>query len=170
VSDTPFGFGLPPEEPDDGDEGKKKDPQGGGGQGPANPFGFGGLPGAGGFGGPGGDNPLAAVFGSLNPTDLGAAFQQLGQMLSYEGGPVNWDMAKQIARQTVSQGTADGVKDTSVGPAERTSVQEAVRLADLWLDDVTSLPSGSGSTRSPSASAPPWATCCPRRCRPWPAR
>lgn len=40
MSDTPFGFGLPPEEPDNGDEGKKKDQQSGGGQGP---FGF-GLP------------------------------------------------------------------------------------------------------------------------------
>lgn len=145
MSDTPFGFGLPPEEPEDGDEGKKKDSQSGGGQGPANPFGFGGLPGAGGFGAPGADNPLAAMFGSLNPNDLGAAFQQLGQMLSYEGGPVNWDMAKQIARQTVAQGTADGVKDASVGPSERTAVQEAVRLADLWLDDATSLPSGAGT-------------------------
>ncbi|GAA3563206.1 MULTISPECIES: zinc-dependent metalloprotease [Streptomyces] len=145
MSDTPFGFGLPPEEPDDGDEGKKKDQQSGGGQGPANPFGFGGLPGAGGFGSPGADNPFAAMFGSLNPTDLGAAFQQLGQMLSYEGGPVNWDMAKQIARQTVAQGTADGTKDASVGASERTSVQEAVRLADLWLDDATSLPSGANT-------------------------
>ncbi|MCZ4611851.1 zinc-dependent metalloprotease [Streptomyces sp. Lzd4kr] len=145
MSDTPFGFGLPPEEPEDGDEGKKKDQQSGGGQGPANPFGFGGLPGAGGFGSPGADNPFAAMFGSLNPTDLGAAFQQLGQMLSYEGGPVNWDMAKQIARQTVSQGTADGTKDASVGSSERTAVQEAVRLADLWLDDATSLPSGANT-------------------------
>jgi putative hydrolase len=146
VSDTPFGFGLPPEEPDDGDEGKKKDQQSGGGQGPANPFGFGSLPGAGGgLGGPGADNPFAAMFGSLNPTDLGAAFQQLGQMLSYEGGPVNWDMAKQIARQTVAQGAPDGTKDASIGPAERSAVQEAVRLADLWLDDVTALPSGAGS-------------------------
>ncbi|MGV9393160.1 zinc-dependent metalloprotease [Streptomyces olivaceus] len=144
MSDTPFGFGLPPEEPDDGDEGKKKDQQSGGGQGPANPFGF-GTPGAGGFGGPGADNPFAAMFGSMNPNDLGAAFQQLGQMLSYEGGPVNWDMAKQIARQTVSQGTPDGRKDSSVGPAERNAVQEAVRLADLWLDDATALPSGAGT-------------------------
>ncbi|MEU9588619.1 zinc-dependent metalloprotease [Streptomyces sp. NPDC048193] len=144
MSDTPFGFGLPPEEPDDGDEGKKKDQQSGGGQGPANPFGF-GLPGAGGLGGPGADNPFAAMFGSMNPTDLGAAFQQLGQMLSYEGGPVNWDMAKQIARQTVAQGTPDGTKDASVGPTERSAVQEAVRLADLWLDDATALPSGAGS-------------------------
>ncbi|GGQ26825.1 zinc-dependent metalloprotease [Streptomyces mutabilis] len=148
MSDTPFGFGLPPEEPDDGDEGKKKDQQSGGGQGPASPFGF-GMPGAGGLGGPGGpgaDNPFAAMFGSMNPNDLGAAFQQLGQMLSYEGGPVNWDMAKQIARQTVAQGTPDGTKDASVGPAERNAVQEAVRLADLWLDDATALPSGAGTS------------------------
>ncbi|MFB6864710.1 zinc-dependent metalloprotease [Streptomyces virginiae] len=141
MSDTPFGFGLPPEEPDNGDEGKKKGDQGGQG-GPANPFGFPGmgLPGAGGPGGA--DNPFAAMFGSMNPNDLGAAFQQLGQMLSYEGGPVNWDMAKNIARQTVAQGTADGVKDTSVGIAEKSAVEEAVRLADHWLDGVTSLPSG----------------------------
>ncbi|OKH96396.1 zinc-dependent metalloprotease [Streptomyces uncialis] len=144
MSDTPFGFGLPPEEPENGDEGKKKD-QSGGGQGPATPFGF-GLPGFGGPPGPGGgDNPFAAMFGSMNPNDLGAAFQQLGQMLSYEGGPVNWDMAKQIARQAVSQGTSDGTKDASVGPADRAWVEETIRLADLWLDGVTSLPSGSGS-------------------------
>ncbi|MFG3504240.1 zinc-dependent metalloprotease [Streptomyces sp. NPDC047821] len=138
MSDTPFGFGLPPEEPDDGDEGKKKGPAEGGKGAGGNPFAFGGMPG-------GGDNPFAAMFGSLNPADLGAAFQQLGQMLSYEGGPVNWDMAKQIARQTVSQGTSDGTKDASVGPAERAAVEEAVRLADLWLDGVTSLPSGAST-------------------------
>lgn len=150
MSDTPFGFGLPPEEPEDGDDGKKKGSEGGGqgGQGPANPFGgFGGLPGgSGGQGGPGGENPFAAMFGSLNPNDLGAAFQQLGQMLSYEGGPVNWDMAKDIARQTVSAGTADGTKDSSVSPGERSAVEEAVRLADLWLDGVTSMPSGAATS------------------------
>ncbi|MEU7166439.1 zinc-dependent metalloprotease [Streptomyces morookaense] len=138
MSDTPFGFGLPPEEPEDGDNGKKKGGGQGGGQGPANPFGFGGPAG-------GGDNPFAAMFGSMNPNDLGAAFQQLGQMLSYEGGPVNWDMAKDIARRTVAQGTADGSKDASVSAGERAGVEEAVRLADLWLDGVTSLPSGSGT-------------------------
>jgi putative hydrolase len=141
VSDTPFGFGVPPEEPEDGDEGKQRKGGSGGGQ-PANPFGFGGgNP----FGGGGGDNPFAAMFGSLGPNDLGAAFQQLGQMLSYDGGPVNWDMAKDIARQTVAQGTPDGVKDASVGRADRAWIEEAVRLADLWLDGVTSLPSGSGA-------------------------
>ncbi|MGV4929190.1 zinc-dependent metalloprotease [Streptomyces sp. BHT-5-2] len=144
MSDTPFGFGLPPEEPEDGDNGKQKGGQGGS-QGPANPFGFGGGSGA-------ADNPFAALFGGMggpggqmNPGDLGAAFQRLGQMLSYEGGPVNWEMAKDIARQTVAQGAEDGSKDASVSTGERTAVQEAVRLADLWLDGVTSLPSGAGS-------------------------
>ncbi|MFP8940519.1 zinc-dependent metalloprotease [Streptomyces fenghuangensis] len=146
MSDIPFGFGMPPEEPEEGDDGRKKGDKGGQGDrgGPQNPFGFGGAGGA--------DNPLAAMFGSLgggpggfDPNDLGAAFQRLGQMLSYEGGPVNWDMAKDIARQTVAAGTPDGTKDSSVGPREREAVEEAVRLADLWLDGVTSLPSGSGS-------------------------
>ncbi|MEU2608065.1 zinc-dependent metalloprotease [Streptomyces albus] len=141
MSDTPFGFGVPPEEPEDGDEGKDKKQPGGG---RPNPFGFGG--------GAGADNPLAAMFGSLgggqgqlDPGDLGAAFQKLGQMLSYEGGPVNWEMAKDIARQTVAAGAQDGSKDASVGPHERAAVEEAVRLADLWLDGVTSLPSGAGT-------------------------
>ncbi|MBB1258677.1 zinc-dependent metalloprotease [Streptomyces alkaliterrae] len=146
MSDIPFGFGLPPEEPEDGEGGKdKRRKDSGEGDGPgqgSDPFGFG-------FGG-GADNPLAAMFGSLGggaggPADLGAAFQRLGQMLSYEGGPVNWDMAKEIARQTVAQGAADGSKDASVSAAERSAVEEAVRLADLWLDGVTSLPSGAGS-------------------------
>ncbi|MBA0051482.1 zinc-dependent metalloprotease [Streptomyces sp. AJS327] len=146
MSDIPFGFGVPPEEPEDGDENKKKPGEGG----TPGPFGFG--PGqAGGAG-----NPLAAMFGSLgagqggfDPNDLGAAFQRLGQMLSYEGGPVNWDMAKDIARQTVAAGGAPGTTptgaDTSVSQQDRSAVEEAVRLADLWLDGVTSLPSGSSS-------------------------
>ncbi|MCK1797354.1 zinc-dependent metalloprotease [Streptomyces sp. XM4193] len=144
MSDTPFGFNLPPEEPEDGDDGrdKRRGESGSSGQGGGDPFGFGT--------GSGAENPLAAMFGSLaggpgNPGDLGAAFQRLGQMLSYEGGPVNWDMAKDIARQTVAQGAEDGSKDASVGPSEKASVEEAVRLADLWLDGVTSLPSGATS-------------------------
>jgi putative hydrolase len=129
VSNMPFGFGLPEEPEGEGESGKKK---GGGGQGPA-------------------DNPLAAMFGALgpggamNPQDLGAAFQQLGQMLSYDGGPVNWDLARNVARQTVAQGGPGGSRDASVGSQERAQVEEALRLADLWLDSVTSLPSGAGT-------------------------
>ncbi|MFD7949008.1 zinc-dependent metalloprotease, partial [Streptomyces sp. NPDC059744] len=61
-----------------------------------------------------------------------------------------------------AQGTPDGTKDASVGPSERAAVDEALRLADLWLDGVTSLPSGSVSTVAWSraewveASLPAW--------------
>jgi putative hydrolase len=156
VSDFPFGFGIPPEEPEDGKEGGKPGGEGSGSGsasgsdsgsgGPANPFnfGFGNLPGMpGGAGGSG--NPLEGLFGAMNPGDLGAAFQQLGQMLSFDGGPVNWGLAKDIARQAVMQPAEDGSKDRSVGESERTAVAEAVRLADLWLDSATSLQSGANS-------------------------
>lgn len=147
MSDTPFGFGLPQEPDDDGEGDDKGARKGDGDLSGRDPFGFGDA-----AGDP--QNPFAAIFGSLGggaggamgPQDLGAAFQQLGQMLSYEGGPVNWDMAKDIARQTVAQGggSEGESKDVSVGDAERKAVEESVRLADLWLDGVTSLPSGSG--------------------------
>jgi putative hydrolase len=57
--------------------------------------------------------------------------------MSYQGGPVNWDLAKNTARQTI---VAKG--DPSVLNNQRTAVVDAVRLADLWLEDATSLPSG----------------------------
>ncbi|MBC3842622.1 zinc-dependent metalloprotease [Streptacidiphilus sp. 4-A2] len=98
------------------------------------------MPGGGGSG-----NPLEGLFGSMNPGDIGAAFQQLGQMLSFDGGPVNWELAKNLARQAVVQGAEDGSKDRSVGESERAAVAEAIRLAELWLDSATSLPVGAHS-------------------------
>jgi putative hydrolase len=152
VSDLPFGFSVPPEEPEDGkgkdDQANDKDKDQGAEE-PQQPFGFGPgnpLGALFGMGGQGGDNPFGAMLGNLNPNDLGAAFQQLGQMLSFEGGPVNWDLAKDIARQTVVAEQPEGrSKDRSVSEAEKTAVAEAVRLADLWLDSTTDFPSASGS-------------------------
>jgi len=109
MSDVPFGFGLP----SGGDD--PQDPR----QRPNNP-----------------DNPFAALFGG-DPAAIGAAFQQLGQLLSYSGGPVNWDLARDVARQTVS-----ATQDRSVADAQRRAVEEAVRLAELWLDPVTAMPPG----------------------------
>jgi len=59
------------------------------------------------------------------------------------GGPLNWDLAKNIARHSVvEQG------DPSIVDAERRQVEEALRLADLWLDEGTTLPAG---IRTPQA-------------------
>jgi putative hydrolase len=105
----PFGFGPPGRPGDD-------NPQPGD-QGPAGPLGP--------FGGAGGTN------------DLAAAFRQFADMLSYSGGPVNWELAKNLARHAIA---AKG--DPSVLANERAAVTDAIRLADLWLDDVTEFPSG----------------------------
>jgi putative hydrolase len=127
MSDEPFGFRpSDPDEPDQGAEGAGGVP-GIPGMPPGFPFGM---------TGPGG-----------GPVDIGQALQQLGQLLSWQGGPVNWDLARQAARQTVASGG-----DPSVGSAERDAVAESVRLADLWLDGATSFPSVTRTVRAWSRS------------------
>jgi putative hydrolase len=116
VSDLPFGFTSGP---GDDDEDAGRDPVPGGPVDPANPF--------------------AALFGG-SAADMGSAFARLGQLLSYEGGPVNWDLARDVARQTSLQGG-----DPTPSAVQRREVEEAVRLAELWLDPVTSLPAGGGT-------------------------
>src|SRR4051794_25070421 len=118
MSDVPFGFGPPDRDPE------RKEP-GGGQPSPADPFGFGALFGAGGAGG--------------SPEDLLGKmplFAELQKLLTWTGGPVNWDLARQGA---ISQ-LAAGHQPTS--QAERTAAAEALHLADLWLDQATDLPTG----------------------------
>ncbi|MEV0587329.1 zinc-dependent metalloprotease [Nonomuraea sp. NPDC050310] len=74
-----------------------------------------------------------------NPEQMAQAMRQFADMLSAPAGsgPVNWDMAKNIARHAV---VAEG--DPSVAEGERRQIVEALRLADLWLNEATALPSG----------------------------
>ena len=74
--------------------------------------------------------------GEQGPADLAAAFTQLGRLLSWQGGPVNWDLARDVARQVSAQSP-----DPSVGTADREPLLEAWRLAELWLDDACAFPS-----------------------------
>jgi putative hydrolase len=144
----PFGFGPPGRPGDD-------DPQSGGGQGPGGqgpggqgPFGF-GLPGS--PGDPGG----------ANPNQFADALRQFADLLSYSGGPVNWELAKNLARHAIA---AKG--DPSVLANERAAVTDALRLADLWLDDVTTFPSGIRKIEAWSkaewleATFPVWSALC----------
>ena len=77
------------------------------------------------------------------PLDIGAALQQLGQLLSWQGGPVNWDLARQAARAT-----AAAQSDPSVTSSQRDAVVDAIRLADLWLDQATDFPTATSSVRA----------------------
>jgi len=117
MSDLPFGFGS--RDPGEGDD------RSGAGGGPGNPFGALG----GGMGMPGG----------FDVTQLGQMLTQLGQMLSQAsaggGGPVNYDLAKQVALQSLTT--------TGLPSAEQASaIADAARLAEMWLDAATALPAG----------------------------
>jgi putative hydrolase len=84
------------------------------------------------------DNPLGALGGLgglAGGADLGAMLRQLGDLMSGETGPVNWQVARQSAMQVIGA-------DAGTTGADTATVTEAVRLADLWLDPATSLPSG----------------------------
>jgi putative hydrolase len=122
MSDVPFGFGLPDRDPERREPG---DAAGQGGNPAGDPFGLGAL-----FGGIAGGGSPEDILGKM------PLFAELQKLMSWSGGPVNWDLARQGA---ISQ-LAAGHQPTS--EAERTGVAEALRLADLWLDQVTDLPSG----------------------------
>ena len=140
MTDPPFGFGLPGDR--DRDPDKPGDP--------------GGRGGSGGSGGPGG--PLGA-FG--DPQQFAEALRQFADLMSWQGGPVNWDLAKNVARQTVA---AQG--DASVLDTERRKVIDAIRTADLWLEDATTLPTGIRIVQAWSraewveATLPVWSKLC----------
>jgi putative hydrolase len=146
MTDPPFGFGLPSDPDRDRDD----------------------LPGSGGTGGssggsgPGGPGGAGGPLGPLgDPQQFADALRQFADLMSWQGGPVNWDLAKNVARQTVA---AKG--DPSVLQVERGKVTEAVRLADLWLEDATAFPTGIRSIEAWSrsewveATLPVWSKLC----------
>jgi putative hydrolase len=136
MSDVPFGFGGPG---DEGDDDKPADRQPGQ---PADPF---------------------AAMGGGDMRQAAEMLRRFADMLSNQGGggPLNWDLAKDIARHAVvEQG------DPSIVDAERRQVEEALRLADLWLDDATTIPAGIHTPKAWSRSEwieqtlPVWAKLC----------
>jgi len=64
---------------------------------------------------------------------------QLQQLLASPSaaGPVNWELARQVAASHLQS-----VGDPAVTTSQRDGVVEALRLADLWLDPASALPSG----------------------------
>ena len=76
---------------------------------------------------------------------LGAALQQFGAMLQQpqsaaDDSPVRWSMVHDVSRQLVAK---EG--DPVVAAAQARAVQDAVLLADVWLDEATTLPATSGA-------------------------
>ncbi len=148
MTEPPFGFGPGRNSGDDPDV-----PGGSGGSGSGGSGSGGGLPGP--FGAMGPLGPMG------DPQQFADALRQFADLMSWQGGPVNWDLAKNIARQTVAQ-----KGDASVLEIDRGKVVEALRLADLWLEDATEFPSGIRATQAWSrsewveATLPVWSKLC----------
>jgi putative hydrolase len=125
------------------------------------PFGFSmpDKPEDGGGGGSSGGDPLGGAAGG--PQQFADALRQFADMLSWTGGPVNWDLAKNVARHAIS-----AAGDPSILDAQRRDVIEAIRTADLWLDEPSSFPSGVRKIEAWSrsewleATFPVWAKLC----------
>jgi len=146
MSDVPFGFGSADRGDDRDRPERREDPQ--------DPFGFGAMPGMPGM--PGG--------GAFDVNQLGQMLTQLGQMLSQAqssgGGPVNYDLAAQMAHQQLAATTS------SLTASQRAAVSDAVKLAELWLDPATDFPAGAteakgwSATEWVDASLPTWKRLC----------
>ncbi|HZE39105.1 MAG TPA: zinc-dependent metalloprotease [Stackebrandtia sp.] len=68
---------------------------------------------------------------------------QLQQMMQQQSGsgPVNWDLARQVANEHIGD-------DPMVDSVSSKANEETLRLADLWLENTTTLPSGISTTAS----------------------
>src|SRR5215475_9500513 len=146
MPDRPFGFG----------------PTGGGRPGSGSSGSGSSGSGSGSSGGPPDETGGASPFGPLgDPQQFADALRQFADLMSWQGGPVNWDLAKNVARHAVA---AEG--DPSVLDVDRQKVVDAVRLADLWLDEATSFSTGVRRTEAWSrsewveATLPVWSKLC----------
>jgi putative hydrolase len=104
-------------------------------------------------------DPFEALFGGAVPPQMREALEAMGlgnldeaqvaQMRSQiemlmgggagDDGPVNSELAHDVARQVVAQ-----LGDSTIGEATRRDVEQVVQVASLWLDTVTDLPRPEG--------------------------
>jgi len=112
----------------------------------------------------GGDNPFEGL----------PMFRDLARLFAGQG-PINWDIARQIAVWTAAEGEAEG----NVDPMERIRFEELLRVADLHVTNATGLsttlgggllsvtpPPGPTGPSRPSMPGGPSSSGWPRRCRP----
>jgi putative hydrolase len=104
--------------------------------------------------------PFEQMLGGLasgDPASLQAVFGQIQRMFAPHEGAVNWEFARDLARQTVAQSS-----DPSANAGDAARVSDAARLAEHWLDQVTEFPAPSPTVAAWSraewveASMPTW--------------
>jgi putative hydrolase len=92
-----------------------------------------------------GQNPFQGTpfeqFFSGGMPDLSALMSQMQTLMQPHEGPINWDFAIDMARQVAAH-----TPDPSPTDKQQQAVADAVRLADLWLDEACNFDSGVTST------------------------
>ena len=82
--------------------------------------------------------------GGLDPAVMGQVLGQLQKFLSSASDePVNWEVAHDLARQAAAQ-----AGDPTPNAVDRRAVEDALRVADLWLDGVTDVEQAATSTEA----------------------
>jgi putative hydrolase len=90
-------------------------------------------------------------------------FREFARLMATATGPVNWELARQVA-----VATAAGAEDLGMmpqlpqpaaapDPGEARSWDDRLRLAELWVDPVTSLPAPGVALAARPVSRPDWA-------------
>ncbi|WP_402464119.1 zinc-dependent metalloprotease [Isoptericola aurantiacus] len=93
-------------------------------------------------------DPAALLGGATpDPATMQRLMAQLQQLFTSDSGPVNAQVAHDLARQVA---VAEG--DPSLSGAQARSATEALRVAELWLDAVTDLPPSGGPVHAWSRS------------------
>ena len=91
------------------------------------------------------DSEPTGPFGAFDPEALAGVpfFAELAKLLAWDGGPVNWDLARQMA------GGIAGTPQRAIGvAADEEAWADAVRVVELWLDAATGLPAVEGPARA----------------------
>jgi putative hydrolase len=90
-------------------------------------------------------------------------FREFARLMATASGPVNWELARQVA-----VATAAGAEDLGMlpqlprpaaapDPGEARSWDDRLRLAELWIDPVTSLPAPRVALAARPVNRPDWA-------------
>lgn len=85
-------------------------------------------------------------FGGFDPRLFESVplFRELAKLLSWRGGPVNWELAGQTAT-ALATGPEESEATSERATAE---LEQAVHAAELWLDPITVLPAVEGPVQA----------------------
>jgi putative hydrolase len=90
-------------------------------------------------------------------------FREFARLMATSSGPVNWELARQVAVATAAGADTFGMTPqlpspaATLDPGEARAWDDRLRLAELWVDPATSLPGGGVALAARPLSRPDWA-------------